>query len=522
MDLRKIVDRILSCTANNAVYTFEQGRTVRRTFAELHGDILAASARLAQAGVKPGMRVGIQAPNCWDWIVHDLALIQLGAVSIAFTADFARWRTKDLIEKYDLAMLLVGIDKPANDSAPHVYRFGTDNCSVRARPDVNVAVDPEYRRPGLIFSSGSSGGLKGLVLNRLGIEACVDAFTLAVRPQRDDRLLLFLPISNFQQRLMYYSALWYGFDLVVVEPVHLFRALQELMPTILIAPPAFYETFETRFYNLPSRKQRLARALARMIGWLPSAAFRRKLAQRVFGPAHQALGGKIRFMVTGMAPIRRSALELFLMMQLPVFETYGLIESGSVSLNLPGANRLGSVGRLLPGVRVELASDGEILVYREHPIAVSYFESAEGESERTFLGDAVATGDIGRFDEDGYLYLVGRKKETIVTSGGEKVHPAVIEADIGGCPDVDRVVVFGRKNSATLAAILLPKQPSDAAAKARISQFVEHLNQQRWRNVTVDKIIFTEQTFSLDNGFLRPNLKLDRTRIAEHFAAAIG
>jgi len=522
IDLRGIVDGIPSRSAGNAVYTFERGRTVRRSFVELRDAVLATAERLSNAGVKPGMRVGIRSPNCYDWIVHDMALIRLQAVTVAFTADFTHWQANDLIGKYDLAMLLVGGDRPSGKREPHVYWFGGDNDDVKARASTAVESDADYRRPGLIFSSGSAGGLKGLVLNRPGIEACVDAFTMALQPRHDDRLLLFLPISNFQQRLMYYSALWYGFDLVVVEPVHLFRALHELPPTILIAPPAFYETFETRFHNMPRGKQQLARMLAQVIGWLPSAALRRRLARRVFSPAYEALGGNVRFMVTGMAPIKRGTLELFAMMQLPLFETYGLIESGSVALNLPAANRRGSVGKLLPGVRVELAKDGEILVYREEPIAVRYFECAEGENERTFLGDAVATGDIGRFDRDGYLYLIGRKKEIIVTTGGEKVHPSVIEADISGCPDVNRVVVFGRRSAPTLAAIVLPKQPDDADAKRRIAQFIEQLNQERWRNITVDNVVFTAEAFSLDNGFLRPNLKLDRNRIAAHFGTAIG
>jgi long-chain acyl-CoA synthetase len=264
----------------------------------------------------------------------------------------------------------------------------------------------------------------------------------------------------------------------------------------------------------------LARMAGRAIAAVPSASLRSRLAWAVFRNAYDALGGKMRFMVTGMAPIKRSTLDLFSMMQLPLFETYGLIESGSVSLNLPGAYRAGSVGKPLPGVRVEFAPDNEVLVYRDQPIAVGYFESAAGESERTFVDGAVATGDIGRVDKDGYLYLVGRKKEIIVTAGGEKVHPEVIEADINSCPEVERAVVFGRESVPTLAAVVLPKRPADPEAQVRVRQFIDRLNQ-RWRNVSVENVIFTDIAFSRENGFLRPNLKLARNRIGEHFAAAI-
>jgi len=119
----------------------------------------------------------------------------------------------------------------------------------------------------------------------------------------------------------------------------------------------------------------------------------------------------MRFMVTGMAPTKRATLELFRMMQLPLFETYGITEFGGIALNVPGASKIGSVGRLLPGVRVEFAEDGEIIAMREHRIASTYFECAEGEVEQTFLSrDRLATGDVGRLDDEGYLYLDGSQK----------------------------------------------------------------------------------------------------------------
>ena len=143
----------------------------------------------------------------------------------------------------------------------------------------------------------------------------------------------------------------------------------------------------------------------------------------------------MRFMVTGMAPIKRATLELFQLMQLPLFETYGMTEFGGIALNIPGANKVGSVGRPLPGVRVELAPDGEVIAVREHRIASGYCECAAGEEEQTFIGpDRVATGDVGRFDADGYLYLVGRKREMIITAGGTKIHPEIPEAEIDACP----------------------------------------------------------------------------------------
>jgi len=349
------------------------------------------------------------------------------------------------------------------------------------------------------------------------VEASVDAFVHAVAPRHRDCLLVFLPLSNFQQRMMCYAALWYGFDLIVTDPGHLFRALKELRPTILIAPPVVYESFETRFVNLPGWKRWTAQVAGEVLRKVPIRAMRTRLARAVFRQVHQAFGGRMRFMVTGMAPIKRSTLDLFDLMQLPLFETYGLIECGSISLNVPGACRLGSVGRLLPGVKIDFEADGEIIASRQPTIASGYFECADGEEERTFLGqNRIGTGDIGRLDEDGYLYLLGRKKEIIVSENGNKIHPEVLESEIDACPHVTKSVVFRSLNTRALTAVVIPKEPCNAEAKRQIERFVDGIAE-RHPLMAVRTIVFTDMNFSRENGFLRPNLKLDRSRIARHF-----
>jgi long-chain acyl-CoA synthetase len=522
MDITALVARLPAQKAHSII-SFENGRLVKRTHADVYDDVQAACRRLTEWGLKPGMRVGIRAPNSYQWIICDLALIQIRAVSVAFTDDFAQMDAEELCEKYCLSLIFITSREGSRDpeKRPFVAYIDENNDGVKVIDRGLPADDGSFDMPGLIFSSGSTGGLRGLVLNRKGIEESVDSFTQVIAPREDDSVLLFLPISNFQQRLIYYSALWYGFDIIVADPSRLFRALKELHPTIFIAPPTLYEAFETRFSNLPRWKQLIAQAVGDAALKLPIESARRKVARLLFKQVYETLGGRMRFMVTGMAPIKRSTLDLLARMQLPLFETYGLIEFGSVALNVPTAHRVGSVGRLLPGVQVEIAEDGEIIAHREHMQTHGYFECAEGESERTFIGNnRVATGDIGRFDDDGYLYLTGRKKEIIIMGGGKKVHPEVLEAEINACPDVARSVVFGSPGAPALVAVVLPKNPKDAGAQGRIQQFVEQFNKHQ-PSMTVGRVVFTDLEFSRENGFLRPNLKLDRKKIGEHFQAEI-
>src|SRR5947209_4947114 len=280
MDLRNLAARISEHNGRqhkNYIITFEQGQVVRRSHDVVHADVMAACARLKAWGVRAGMRVGIFAPNCYEWIIYDVALLEMRAVSVAFTDDFDAMSTAELIQKYSLSLLLVSKSakaRKAEAGSGAVAFLDAENQEVMALDSPPAPPDDEFENTGLVFSSGSSGRLKGLSLDRRGIEASVDAFTESAGPRPDDCLLLFLPISNFQQRLMYYSALWYGFDLIVTDPARLFRALKDLKPSILFAPPVLYEAFETRFYNLPAWKRGAARAIGNFVRMLPSQVLR--------------------------------------------------------------------------------------------------------------------------------------------------------------------------------------------------------------------------------------------------------
>jgi long-chain acyl-CoA synthetase len=517
IDIRNICSERAESAGGNTVTYFRDGQAVRKSFREVLTDAAAARRKLLAWGVEAGMRVGIRAPNSYEWMVFDLALTEMGAVTVAFTEDFAATPALELCHRYSLSLLLVSAAELGELASRPPFLAAIDGL------DEGVAARPERRGSSteycLIFSSGSSGGLKGLSLNRTGIEASIDALVEAVRPGVGDSLLIFLPFSNYQQRMMYYAALWYGFDLILADPPRLFRALKELRPTILIAPPALYEAIENRIRSAPRWRQILLRAAGHALNCL-RRGHRMRAARLVFSEVYETLGGSMRIMITGMAPTKGSTLRMFELLQLPLYETYGLIEFGSVSLNVPGAYKRGSVGKLLPGVEISFGFDGEIIAHREPTLAHGYFECAPGESERTFLGgNRVATGDIGMLDRDGYLYLTGRKKEMIVTAGGKKIHPEEIEAAIDECPAVAKSVVFQTDDRTGLVAVIVAHDPQDESARQRIRGHIDRVNLQP-RATDITKVIFSETPFSRENGLLRPNLKLDRKRIVQYFDPA--
>jgi long-subunit acyl-CoA synthetase (AMP-forming) len=499
-------------TKKGAVYAFDRGKSTRYSFPTLAKDSARAAEELRRWGVGAGDRVGIFAPNGYHWLIYDLAIIQIGAVSVPFTDDFAGKIDRALLDKYQIALLLAAKGKGV-DKESYVAWIDAENDLVQPISRSTQSDPDDFT---MAFSSGSAGGLKGLLISRSGVEATLPPVMDAVGPRPDDRLLLFMPMANFQQRNMCYSALWYDFDIIITDYVQLMAAIKNLQPTILIAPPMYFQMIYTRFANLPPAKRTAWTVLGGLVSLLPIASLRRALAAGLFEEFYRQFGGKMRLLITGMAPIKQDVAKFFDLMQLPLCESYGMVETGSITYRPGDCRKYGSVGKPLRGITLHFEEDGEVIVERKTSLTRHYFQSADGENERTFLGNGrIATGDIGRLDGDGYLYLLGRKKELIITPGGYKLHPEIVERELAGCPEIAQAAVFLKPGAATLSCVASLNQPGEEA-KSRARDFVK--NMKSTKQSQIGEVIFVDAPFSIENGMLRPNLKLDRRAIAAKFS----
>jgi long-chain acyl-CoA synthetase len=517
MELRQLVATLPA--RKSAIYTFERGKAACHPHAALHDDVLRARDCLGAWGVKAGTRVGIYAPNSYSWLVHDLALIELGAISVPLTDDFAGKVDQELLDKYGIALLLISKSqarlfpqKPA-----HVAFIDAANEGVHALARQPSGDPDESDQHSMVFSSGSAGGLKGLLISRKGVEDMLPPVIEAIGIGPDDRLLLFLPMSNFQQRNMCYAALWYDFDIIITDYTQLFAAMPALNPTLLIAPPVLYQMMHAEYEKYPGWKKSLWSVLGGTLSLLPSAGARQAVARVLFRNFYKQFGSRIRLLVTGMAPIRRNIGKFFARLQLPLCESYGMVEAGSLTFRPARSREYGSVGKLLRGVEVSIEPDGEIIIGRDNPMTLRYFQCAEGENERTFVAPGkVATGDMGRLDADGNLYLLGRKKELLITAGGVKLHPESIEQELNNSSDVVHSVIFMRQDQAHLTCVVDLVPPVSEDAKARVTKFVNSLPAIKKAAPFVE-VIFADAPFSAENGMLRPNLKIDRKAIAARY-----
>jgi long-subunit acyl-CoA synthetase (AMP-forming) len=521
LDLSKLVSALRF--RKGAIHTIEKGQTVTRSYQQLRLDCEAAMETLRSWGVAKGVRVGIYAPNSYHWLVYDLALLEIGAISVAFTEDFKDTLGEEHLKKYQVRILLTSrIFGERFSKLPLRVIFIDDAHQIRSLLSLPVlGADPGtyHDTLGLVFSSGSSGGLKGLVISRNGVAGTLPPLLERVGLHSGDRLLLFLPMSNFQQRFLCYGALWLDFDIILVDHAQLFKAMAQLEPSVLLAPPIFYQMIHAEFEKQKSWKKVAQLGIARLLSALPSLSLRQALARRALPSFYRQFGGRVRLLVTGMAPVRPEMARFFYHMHLPLAEAYGMVETGVIAYRPAASRDFTSVGAPLRDVQLSFSADGEILVARKHTVASGYFQCADGESQKTFIAPGmVATGDMGALNARGGLVLLGRKKEILVTPSGQKIHPEAMEKELDSHPEISSAVVF-LGPEAELRCIVSLNQPADEAAKLRVKRFLtDHGKIRRlFSRVTV---IFTDSPFTKENGMLRPNMKIDRKRIIERYGAA--
>jgi amino acid adenylation domain-containing protein len=525
MNITRILERMASYADGVIDYYDDDGRVARKNFPAVRAEIFGVVEKLTRWGVREGMRVGILATNSYEFVLHDLALLELRCTSVVFPEEFARKTSAELIKNYDLNLLLISKRDPwptlTRGDWTAYLEDGPEASGVSVKSALPPALGEGYM-PALIFSSGTAGRIKCMIINRAGLEEIIKSFYRLFDIGSTDNMLVFLPLSSYQQRMMVYAGFYYGFELSLAKPSQLFAALQDFRPTLCIAPPLLYETIHGQFMKgvqgLGTVQRTLAKQMVKLARVAPGEALKARLRAACYGRVYSSLGGRMRLMWTGMAPIKRRTLEFFSDLRLPLYEAYGLTESGNIASNMPQHNRIGAVGRPIIAGSVHLAEDGEIIVCKENFLTTGYFGGSGGDDTDLYATPGrIPTGDIGRFDEDGYLYLIGRKKEILVTTQGYKAHPETLEAQINGCPAVDRAVVFGNGLS-YLIALISAQNASGPEVERRIRQHVEKLNRDLPPTGRINKVHLTTDQFTLENGFMTRNLKLDRSAIFKHFA----
>jgi long-chain acyl-CoA synthetase len=550
-------------------YTGESWQPISSS--EFVAKVTGLVASLRTWGIAKGDRVAILGENRHEWAAADFACLLLGAIVVpiytTLTAEQTAYMLRDsgaralfvstkphlqkvisvlgttLVEKI---VVMDDVDGTVATPMSDLMRNSSgDDWQARARQ-----VQPTDLAT-IIYTSGTTGVPKGVMLTHGNMASNINAFCEVFGFDTSMRCISFLPLSHVTARSVDLGLLNQGTTLAHLPQMEkLAQALLQVRPSLLLAVPRVYEKIhaqaELHSTKFPARQiyqwsLKVGRANRTVVlaGKTPRSASWKLANKLVYSKIRAGMGGRVTIHVSGGAPLGLKLAEWYADVGIRIHEGYGLTETSPViAANTPDQHRMGSVGKPLPNVEVRIAEDGEILV-RAPSVFLGYWNKPE-ETRAAFTDGWFKTGDIGRLDEDGFLYVTDRKKDLIKTSGGKFIAPQPIEGVLKHDPLVAEAVLVGDKRKFPAVLIF----PNFAALEPRISaagvkfgsraelvglpqvhelyaEIVERVNQSLAQFEKLKTFRLIPDELSAAAGTLTASLKLRRRAIEQRFSALI-
>jgi len=532
------------------------------------------SSSLLNMGISSGDKIAmISSTNRSEWSIIDMGLSQIGAINVPLYPTIS---SKDYLyilnhsecklcfvsdkEVYDKVFAI----KDQVDSLKNIYCFDKiDNCinwkelidSGKENLNIgNIEIEKSKVKPNdlatIIYTSGTTGTPKGVMLSHNNIVSNVlstsNRFPFEIGK---DSALSFLPICHVFERVVLYSYLYNGLRVYFAESLETITDnLKEIKPEIMTAVPRLLEKVYDKIY---SKGEELEGIKQKLFYWAVDIAlkyepygkngmfysFKLAIAQKlILSKWREALGGNLKLIASGSAPLQPRLARVFTAAGMTILEGYGLTEtSPAISINdmRDGGFKIGTVGKLVDGVEVKIASDGEILCKGPN-VMMGYYKEIE-KTKEVMSGDFFHTGDIGIIDSDGFLKITDRKKEMFKTSGGKYIAPAVIEGEMKQSLFIEQIMVVGESEKMAAAII----QPNFEYVKSwikerkindsfddicnnvdlinAIQKDIEHHNQKFGQWEKIKRFELTPEPWTIESGLLTPTMKLKRKAIKSKY-----
>lgn len=557
-------------TPHTTAFRYPRGDAWERmTWGELNATVLEVAGGLRSLGVDSGDRVALLCSTRLEWVIADLAILAAGAATTTIypsnTAEESAYIITDsnssvvIVEDADQYAKIRGIA----DQIPHLSAIVVLEGSVEgalsldelARRGDGASIEPviesiaPHDLAALIYTSGTTGRPKGVELTHDNWLYAAEGSSRVDILRPDDVHFLWLPLSHSFGKVLVVLMIDSGVETAIDGRVdRIIENLAQVKPTLMAAAPRIFEKvhnvalstiraeggvrwavfqWATRV-GLDASKARRAGSLGRV------QAMQYAVADRlVFSKLRAQFGGRVRYFISGSAPLSQDLAEFFDAAGLTILEGYGLTESSaSTFVNPPEAPRFGTVGPPIPGTEVRLAGDGEVLI-RSRAIMRGY-HGLPTETAEALRGGWLYTGDIGELDDAGYLRITDRKKELIKTSGGKYVAPAKLEGMIkDASPYISNVLVHGDRRKYCVALVTLDPDSigpwaiehgvendpaaiaDDPAMRETIEGAIASVNRELASYESVKYVRILPSEFTVDTGELTPSLKVKRRIVEE-------
>lgn len=552
-------------------YEYKEAGEWRQVSYRDYAKLVATAACVFQGlGIQPGDCVAIWGHTTPEWSICDLGAMTAGAhvagVYQTCTPEQAAYilndcRAKvlcvDTPERLQLALgvrqhtrhlkhILVWCPGDSKDAPAlmELLRQGAQDPAGKETREMLAALRPDLYAT-LVYTSGTTGPPKGVILDHANCMACCRALLAESDLLReDDTTVCYLPLSHVAEHAGLFARIYAGLRVFYCPDMsQLGAVMREKSPTFVFGVPRVFEKIHHRMMNAfehaPPRRQKLIRwalevgaivSEKRRLGVAPGGwmDIQHRLAEKlVLSRIRQGLGGRLRFVVCGAAPIDVELIRFFEALGIIFIEAYGLSECGGVShMNRAATRRPGTVGQPARSVECRLGPDGEVLL-RSPLVFRGYLNQPAATREVLDEQGWLATGDIGEIDAEGFLRITDRKKNLIITAGGKNVAPATIELLIQREPVVNQVVVIGDRRPYLVALITINQDtvagdglaPGDVEERVAAAVAAANARLARFEQIKRFKILPDE--FTVDSEEMTPTMKVRRNKVVEHHAATI-
>lgn len=557
-------------------YKNEAGEWSSFNAAEFQAKVIAIAKGLIARGIMPGDSVSITAHTCWQWTALDLAIMSIGALTVPVYETNSPAQVTMIFNDSKVKMAFAEDDgqrdkiESVRAQCPdlgdvYVIRFGAIDTIIEYGRSVSDAefYEREHAVKGsdlatIVYTSGSTGTPKGIELSHAnfvfitysGVNSMPD---IAMKPNR--RLLLFLPLAHVFARYMQFFCFAGNVSLGLSGNLKTILAdFQAFKPTFILAVPRIFE----KIYNAASQKAgsglkgrvfagatQVARdwSYAQQSGEGIPLALGMKHAlydKLVYSSIMDVFGGHVEYAVPGGAPLDSSIAHFFNGVGLPLLEGYGMTETcAPSSVNPTVGYKIGTIGLPLQGVTMGVDETGELCI-KSPAVCVGYHNHPDV-TEQQIVDGWLHTGDLGSIDDDGFVSIVGRKKDLIITAGGKNVSPSEMEASIMTSPVVSQCVVIGDRKP-FIASIIsldlaetnlwlesqgaervenLEEATKNPIVRAEVERAVNKANELVSRAESIRKFEIVPDEFTEGNGLITPSMKARRQAVVEHYRSLI-
>ncbi|MDB3987924.1 long-chain fatty acid--CoA ligase [Candidatus Pelagibacter sp.] len=530
------------------------------TWEETQKNILKLS-RIIKENIKEGDRCLLVSENRPEWFISDMAIMLSGGITVPAYTTYTEEDYKYLIEDCEPSLLIVSnnemLKKLSNtiNEKEFIKKVITldelnkviDNLHIIDEEkylDFNIILknnllkedkikNDKLKRSSpacIIYTSGTGGNPKGVILSHGGILNNLVGACEIMKPLFNSRpvFLTWLPLSHSYEHCVQFAQIAVGAKVFYAEKIEkLLENISEAKPTIMTAVPRFYQNLYNKI-NINLKKQTGFKA--KLINATLRLGKKKLLNQKMTFPEKllnftveilvrkkikKQFGGKLKAFVSGGGALDKEIGEFLNSVGLPTLQGYGLTETSPVvSCNPIHKIKVETVGPPFEGNQVKIANDGEILVKGEN-VMLGYWNNKE-ETDKVIIDGWLHTGDIGEIDpEDGYLKITDRKKDIIVSAGGDNISPAKIENMITNEPEIDQCMVYGDKKN-YLVALIVPSKDF-LKEKEKIDNVIEKINKKLTLLEKIKRIQLIDENFSIENGLMTPTMKVKRKKVTEKY-----